>query len=61
MLHLGEPDFDDVDQAARLWLRYEREGGLSPDDAHVFWMMCGDKRAVRQRVEELRSESPSAA
>lgn len=57
MLYLGEPDFDDVESAARLLVRYRREGGLTPDAAHMFFMMCGDPDAVVARANELAPET----
>ena len=52
---LGRPG-DDVEAAARLYLRYVAEHPLPPDLARSFFMMCGDARAVMDRVAELRDE-----
>lgn len=61
MLYLGEPDWDDVEQAARLWLRYQQEGGLQPDAVSMFLQMCEKPKAVLARAEELAAEQQAAA
>lgn len=62
MLYLGEPPFSDTDAAAKLLLRYRREGGLTPDAAHMFLMMVEHPLAVLRRTDELEAEEqPPAA
>jgi len=50
---LGEPPYNDVEAAARLLLRYEREAPLNPDRGAMFLQMCAEPRAVIRRFEEL--------
>jgi hypothetical protein len=50
---LGEPPPDDVEEAARLLLRYEREAPLNPDQAAMFVQMCRKPAAVLERFREL--------
>lgn len=56
LLPLGEPDPDDVEAAARLWLEYKRTG-ISPDGAAMFWRSLSDPDAVEARVDELAGAS----
>jgi len=60
MLYLGEPDFDDIEQAARLWLRYEEAGGLDPDATHMFLQMCEKPDDVLARAEAIKAEQSAA-
>ena len=60
LLYLGEPDHFDVESAAKLYVRYQQEGGLTADGEHMFLRMCADYQAVLKRAEELKSE-PSPA
>lgn len=57
-LYLGEPDFEDVESAARLLNRYRESGGLTPEGAQMFLMMCKDWYAVLRRAAELRGDPP---
>lgn len=54
-LYLGEPDFDDVESAAALWVRYLADGEPSRETSEMFFMMVERPQAVRTRAEELRA------
>lgn len=52
-LYLGEPDFDDVEAAAELWVRYLADGDPSNETSEMFFMMVERPRDVRRRADEL--------
>lgn len=56
-LHLGEPDFNDVESAAKLYNRYLADGGFTEETEHMFLKMCSNYRAVLTRAAELRRET----
>lgn len=56
-LYLGEPDFNDVESAARLLVRYRNEGGLTPDGAEMFFMMVERPDDVLALANELAPET----
>ena len=51
---LGRPN-DSTEEAASLFVRYQREHPLTPDLARSFFLMCRDARAVMERVLEIRA------
>jgi hypothetical protein len=50
---LGEPPREDVEAAAQLLLRYEREAPLDGDHAAMFVQMCMKPGEVIHRYREL--------
>jgi hypothetical protein len=55
---LEDPPFDDVEGAARLWIRYleHYEGKVPPGIAHSFLQGVKDALAVVERAKALLSE-----
>ena len=58
-LYLGEPDFDDVESAARLLVRYRNEGGLTPDAAAMFFQMVEKPDAVLAQADAIDTATDS--
>lgn len=58
----GEPPFDDVEAAAQLLARYDREAPLTSDYMRVFLRMVKEPRAVVARARQIRElEQPPPA
>jgi hypothetical protein len=57
LLPLGEPDPDDIESAARLYLEYDRQGLLDDDCASTFAMSVADFEAVYARAVEMKREA----
>ena len=56
LLPLGEPPFDDVEEAAQLWAKYMAHG-YTVQQAHVFLRMVADTDAVLARAKEIAGET----
>ena len=56
-LQFGEPPLDDVEAAARLWIKYEDADAVTPELGQMFHMSVNDPAAVMARVKEIRSET----
>ena len=52
-LYLGEPDFDDVESAARLWVRYLADGEPSRETSEMFMQLVERPALVATRAQEL--------
>lgn len=56
-LPLGEPPWDDVEEAAVLLAKYEN-AGLTEEGWHMFMRMVEQPGAVRARAREILSALP---
>jgi hypothetical protein len=49
----GDPPHEDVERAANLLVRYNREAPLSPDELDRFCQLLANPRAVLNRARQL--------
>lgn len=56
LLPLGEPEYEDVNAAARLLIRYGKESPLSAAGMRSFLMMVKDQKAVLARAQQLEEQ-----
>ena len=61
MFSLGYPDFNDVEQAAKLLLEYEAQKLTSPEFYESFAMGVYSYSDVRARADEIRANQTKAS